>query len=150
MSQNKKMMTTIRWVENGHDHEHLLPNSGAITLGRLDCDVTFADRTISRKHAEIRIATDGPRVRNLSRVNAVIVNKDMRLAEGDDAPLKPGDTFRLGPVTIRVDTAEVKTGSLAMRCRNCGNVNEYQPSGQCRFCGRNLSSAETIRLDKES
>ena len=143
-------VSALVWVEHDHEHEFMLPKQGQILLGRLDCDVTFSDRTISRRHAEIKAAAGKYTITNLSRVNLVIINENQRLAEGQSAVLNPDDSFRLGPIRIQVKKLDVAAGKLAMRCRNCGNVNDYAPSGQCKFCGRNLSSAETIRLDKDS
>jgi hypothetical protein len=61
----------------------------ALVMGRMaECDLTLADQNVSRRHAEIRPASNGYVVADLGSTNGTLVNgerltSERRLADGD-------------------------------------------------------------------
>jgi predicted component of type VI protein secretion system len=138
----------LEWKETETVQAFPLPKDRPITLGRNNCDITLAEQTISRQHASIVPKDDRYYVHNLSRVNAVKINDDIRLSQGQSAPIQAGDVIRLGSIYIRVlEINEKQAGLLKIQCSNCGRANDYKPEGQCIYCGRNLASGDTIMVE---
>lgn len=76
-----------------------LPADRAVVLGRaLTSDFSVVDPTISRRHAELRVAGDGVQVRDLQSSNGTFVN-GVRVAEG---VLRPGDQITFGKVVFQL------------------------------------------------
>ena len=66
---------------------------GRLMLGRSpDCQLVFADDTVSRRHAEFRRGPDGFRVSDVGSLNGTYVNRD-RI---DDVVLNGGDEVQIG------------------------------------------------------
>jgi hypothetical protein len=137
----------LKWVERDHPHEFPIPENGTITLGRSQCDITFALQTVSRKHAAITSADGRCEIENLSTVNDVILNGETRLANGQRALLSAGDRIELGPVKLAVDEGDGDHERFGLECSNCGRINAYNPEEQCKYCGRNLSNGITVMLE---
>jgi len=64
-----------------------------------DADFEFSDSTISHRHAQIWEEEGAVWIRDLKSLNGVYVNEE-RVKE--EAPIKPGDSVRLGHVTFLV------------------------------------------------
>lgn len=78
----------------------LPPAAGKYTIGRdLGCDLVLADRTVSRRHADLRPAPGGWLLTDLSSTNGTWVN-GWRVS--DSVPLRPGDLVSFGTLTLRV------------------------------------------------
>ena len=97
-----------------------LPNgridvTNGMVLGRSEEDCPAARRlhpylTVSRRHAEIRRAPDGYRIRDLGSTNGTFVN-GMRLAAEGDRMIATGDRIALSP-DLEVDfTIEHEEGA---------------------------------------
>jgi FHA domain len=78
--------------------------SGTVIVGRdPSCDISYADPRLSRKHAEIVIAADGVKVRDLESRNGVLVNG----IQVREAILRPGDVVHIAHLAMTfVDDAE--------------------------------------------
>lgn len=77
---------------------HALPE-GQLTVGRApDCDLTLDSPGVSRRHAELQVAADTVRVRDLGSVNGTHVN-GLRI-EGSIV-LKSADMLRLGDTLLK-------------------------------------------------
>jgi hypothetical protein len=82
----------------GSTHEVEVPK-GVAVLGRdPSCDIVLNDSKCSRRHAVVEDGPDGVVVLDTGSANGVLV--DGRRVE--KAPLRPGDTFRLGDVQIKL------------------------------------------------
>ena len=72
---------------------------GRLTLGRSsECQLVFADDTVSRRHAELRLVEGRWMLRDLGSSNGTWVN-GRRVMEAEVAP---GDDVQLGAVAIRI------------------------------------------------
>src|SRR5436853_604464 len=82
------------------------------------------------------------------------VGDGRQLGPGERVALRPGDTFRAGPVVVNVEAgssgAEVTFpegrigaaaggGEARLLCAKCGLVNEYRPEGYCSRCRNSLA-----------
>src|SRR5687768_17121274 len=73
--------------------------SGRLLLGRSsDCQLVFADDTVSRRHAELRLVEGHWMLRDLGSSNGTWVN-GRRVMEAEVAP---GDDMQLGGLAIRL------------------------------------------------
>ena len=73
--------------------------TGPWTIGRSPaCSLTLADKTVSRRHAELRRTPHGWAVRDLGSLNGTRVN-GWRVAH---ARLEDGDELRLGDVVVQL------------------------------------------------
>jgi predicted component of type VI protein secretion system len=72
--------------------------SADVTIGREGCDVTLADRTVSRRHAVIRLTPDGAFVEDLGSTHGTYVNGERLLEKRD---LMEGDRVQFGGVVWR-------------------------------------------------
>jgi adenylate cyclase len=83
----------------GQAHRVDLPDARPIVVGRApDVDVTIADATVSRRHAELTACAGGVKVRDLGSSNGTSIN-GARVTEGD---LAAGDTVTFGKVAYRL------------------------------------------------
>lgn len=79
-------------------HQVELPGPVAV-LGRdPSCDLVLSDTKCSRRHAVVEEGPDGLVIRDAGSANGTYVNGS-RL---ESAPLRPGDTVRIGETTLRV------------------------------------------------
>ena len=96
---------TARWPRSHERHITLLALdwTGAqaeLLLGRRpDCDVVFANATVSRRHARLRFRDGKWVAQDLDSTNGTTVN-GMRVGRCE---LLPGDLLRLGDVVLTVD-----------------------------------------------
>ncbi len=83
-------------VGEGYFGTHPLPEGKSLLLGRdPSCDVPLAHQKISRRHARV---DGGPplEVEDLGSMNGIRIGGE-RVAAGAKAPLRPGESFQLGP-----------------------------------------------------
>ncbi len=70
---------------------------GRTVIGRSEeCDLVIRDRTVSSRHAELTVRSDGITISNLMSTNGTRVNGD----EVQTARLQDGDVLRLGRVSL--------------------------------------------------
>jgi hypothetical protein len=73
-----------------------------VTIGRMaECDITVADKNVSRRHAEIRRADDAIVVVDLGSMNGTRVNG----AGVKERVLSDGDQITMGTTTIRFEAS---------------------------------------------
>jgi hypothetical protein len=78
---------------------HPLVSRARVLLGRgLACQFVFADNSVSRRHAELRLEDGLWHLRDLGSLNGTWVN-GRRVRE---AEVRPGDEIRLGAVRFRL------------------------------------------------
>lgn len=145
----------LQWKDNGHTHSQSINNQNALKIGRDErkCDVAFPQhRTISREHAQLYYKNGQCYIRNMSRVNTIVVNEQFRLKTGQEYLLHPDDEFRIGPVSfaVRVTTAAPRPQGPQIRCANdqCNRIVPYNPAGFCPWCGTALSAGTTVVIDR--
>lgn len=94
----------VPWRASGEPAPSLLAaaglRGGRLTLGRApSCELVFADDTVSRRHAALRLEPDGRwRLCDLGSLNGTWVN-GRRVY---DAEVVPGDEVALGEATFRL------------------------------------------------
>jgi hypothetical protein len=122
-----------------------LPGS-EVDIGRgPECQVTVEDPLISRRHARIRVTSEGATVEDLGSRNGVRING--RLIRGA-SPIRSGDRLRLGTqemVFIQADEPEKATrttGYLAL-CPSCSKPYPEQAQA-CPHCGASSRDDETL------
>lgn len=87
---------TGRWPD------HLEP--GAYVVGRHpSCDIVLHDRSVSRRHAELRLGPDPSVVDLGSRNGTATAEGSAPVAPADPAPLAPDGVLRLGGVEISIE-----------------------------------------------
>jgi hypothetical protein len=97
-------------VEHG-GARHTFEFRSHVLIGRgSECQIVIPDRTVSRRHAEIRRQEDGTwLVRDLGSGNGVLVKGE----KVTQAPLAHGDTLRIGEVNASFEIqAEVPKSAL--------------------------------------
>lgn len=92
---------TLQWQRAGVAREGRISGDTPAIIGReAGSPIHIESPTVSRKHAQVRLRSDGFTIADLtSGRNAVIVNGRAITAE---TPLTEGDTVQLGEVTLRV------------------------------------------------
>ena len=83
------------------------PIDGAVTIGRDDsADLQLPDKTISRRHAALRIEGDTAVVSDLGSRNGTYVNGD---SLEDPRRLREGDSLQMGATVLEVRSASGET-----------------------------------------
>ena len=82
----------------GTTHEVDLPSSVCVVGRDPGCDIVLNDSKCSRRHAVVEDGPEGPVIRDSGSANGIYVNG----RKVDQAPLRPGDTVRLGEVKLRL------------------------------------------------
>ncbi len=97
----------ITALADGTERQYLL-NAPVVTLGREpENDIPIRSDSISRSHAEIRVASEQSYLRDLGSTNGTILNG--RNIGTCEAPLSHGDTIQLGGVTLKFIHATGRT-----------------------------------------
>jgi hypothetical protein len=82
----------------GTTHEVELPGSVCVMGRDPGCDIVLNDSKCSRRHAVVEDGPEGLVVRDSGSANGIYVNG----RKVEKAPLRPGDTVRLGEVQLRL------------------------------------------------
>lgn len=86
-----------------------LPEAGALTIGRAsECDVVINDRSISRRHAVLRIG-DELALEDAGSANGTRIGH-RELSHGEVARLAPGEIAQLGALFAAVELPEAPDG----------------------------------------
>lgn len=93
---------------------HQLPKRGALVIGRgSKADIRVDHPSVSRAHATIHMG-DEISVEDMGSHNGTRVSK-VRLREGERAPIEMGVAFRMGSVTLTLETGSAsRTGRHAL------------------------------------
>ncbi len=95
-------MPACRLVNFTGDQSFELPEGRSVLVGRgVTSDIPIYDPTISRRHAELRMAEDGVHVRDLGSSNGTCINGG-RVKTG---VARTGDSITFGKVLYRVEEA---------------------------------------------
>ncbi len=121
-----------------------------ITLGRRDvCDIVLDNRTVSRRHAEITFYKGEFFVRNLSETTPIYTFIKYKLKHGQTTAIKPGYTFKMGPVEIQAQNineqllAEDEWNDIyKIRCHGCQRKISAAKK-DCPWCGLMLAGGLT-------
>jgi hypothetical protein len=84
--------------QGGTTHEVELPGHLCVVGRDPGCDIVLNDAKCSRRHAVIEETPEGVRVRDSGSANGIYVNGK----KVESAPLRPGDTLRMGEVKLRL------------------------------------------------
>jgi predicted component of type VI protein secretion system len=142
---------TLAWQIQGQPYTYTVSGGRPCVIGRQAgaCDILLADPSVSRQHAMIFADGDTFYLRNLSQQNLVRFNAQYRLAFDQRVPLQQGDSFRLGPIELRVTGGPVsRPKALKIQCANCKRTVDYQPEEFCPWCGRALANGQAILVDQ--
>ncbi len=82
----------------GTTHEVELSGSVCVVGRDPGCDIVLNDSKCSRRHAVVEDGPEGPVIRDSGSANGIYVNG----RKVDKAPLRPGDTVKLGEVQLRL------------------------------------------------
>jgi pSer/pThr/pTyr-binding forkhead associated (FHA) protein len=118
---------------------------GPLSIGRdEDAAVCVPFEGVSRRHAELSLASDGVRLRDLGSTNGTAVNG----AEVTEIVLAPGDRIQLGSVEFEY-RIETRTGLIELRDRAVARKRVAQLSPRERevalAIARGLKSAEIAK-----
>lgn len=142
---------TLAWQVEGHQHTYTVTAGRRCLIGRqaTACDIVLQPSMISRQHAIIDMMNDTFYLWNLSGTNRICFNEQTHLTQHQSMPLKPGDIFRIGPITFEVQAAAKPTVRIyKLRCAHCDRIVDYTPEAFCPWCGRALSNGESIILEQ--
>jgi len=82
------------------ERRYAISDGKTATIGRHpECELHIDYKAVSRRHARIEWTPDGLMVNDLGSLNGILVNGEMTRSSA----LKPGDSFRVGPETFRVE-----------------------------------------------
>ncbi len=84
--------------QGGTTHEVELPGSVCVVGRDPACDIVLNDSKCSRRHAVIEDGPSGLSIRDSGSANGIFVNG----RKVEKAPLNPGDSVKLGEVTLRL------------------------------------------------
>ena len=100
-----------RLVSLSGDQTYELPAGRSLVVGRgVSSDIAIYDPTISRRHAELTVGTDGVRVKDLGSSNGTCIN-GTRVSAGK---LNPNDSITFGKVLFQLkDQKTMGDGSAA-------------------------------------
>lgn len=142
---------TLAWLAEGELQQYTMTADHPCVIGRQAdlCQITLADRSVSRQHATISVVNGRFCLKNLSEQNSIIFNNQSRLAYNQETPLKPGDTFRLGAVYLWVmEVQQPEKTILKVKCARCGKLSDALPEGFCPWCGRSLANGKLAEVDE--
>lgn len=130
---------TLEWEDDGVAMARTVLAFEVVVIGRQQgCDIVLDSNNVSREHAAVYVDGDRVVVRNLSRTSQVVVDGRYRLGTGQTAALRPGESFRLGPICLRV------SAPVSIRCVTCANVLSHSPEQFCPHCGTALAEGSTL------
>ena len=96
-----------RLVSFSGDQTFELPHGRSLVVGRgVASDIAIYDPTISRRHAELTVGTDGVQVKDLGSSNGTCINGS-RVSAGR---LQPNDSITFGKVLFQLKELKVVSG----------------------------------------
>jgi adenylate cyclase len=96
-----------RLVSFSGDQTFELPHGRSLVVGRgVASDIAIYDPTISRRHAELTVGTDGVQVKDLGSSNGTCINGN-RVSAGR---LQPNDSITFGKVLFQLKELKVVSG----------------------------------------
>ena len=95
---------TIEWQTElaGAQITTINDTRGAIIGRHPGCDIVLLDPHVSRRHAVIYYKSDSFHLHNLSETNPTVYNDRWSLELKRQIDLRPGDTFTIGRVRLRI------------------------------------------------
>lgn len=94
-------------IRKGLSHLRTLPLDGSpLRIGRSpDVEIQLDHVSVSRHHAQIRMASDGWHIQDTGSTNGVLLNGERVM----DAPLRPGDVIEIRPFTLQCQSPNLAT-----------------------------------------
>jgi predicted component of type VI protein secretion system len=101
---------TIEWQAEGTGEQTAtIDDSRGALIGRaLENDIVIPCPYASRHHAVIYYVDDAFQLLNLSETNPTIYNDRRELAPEESTALRPGDTFTIGRIRLRIPPAPLQ------------------------------------------
>jgi predicted component of type VI protein secretion system len=149
---------TLAWQASNGWREEILSNTRTVTIGRHPgCDIVLGDPHVSRRHASISFSRDSFHLHNHSRTNPVIFNERWSLTSDMKADLKPGDTFTVGQILMKVsvtDQADLEGDGeagvlLELFCPSCGRQMVSRKE-ICPLCRVSIDQVETMFVTEDA
>jgi len=140
----------VEWNVNGTIQRLVLNGQQAVTIGRHpNCDIVLGDPYVSRRHAEIIYKNDTYYIHNLSRTNPLLFNERWALAYDVKADLKPGDSFSVGRIVVKLSLPKSVPvdGKLHIYCPSCSELFEHGLE-KCPWCGAEQAEIDTFELEE--
>jgi predicted component of type VI protein secretion system len=147
----------LEWQATNGKRLQTVNDMGAVTIGRHPgCDIVLGDPHVSRRHATITFSGDSFHLHNHSQTNPIIFNDRWTLSHDIKADLKPGDTFTVGRVRMRVSlpshngNGHGPNGAAEdLRCPSCGRPMEDKRA-TCPLCRVSIAQIETMLISQEN
>lgn len=147
---------TLEWQANNSQRLQKVTDMGTVTIGRHPgCDIVLGDPHVSRRHASITFSDGSFHLHNHSQTNPIIFNDHWTLAHDLKADLKPGDTFTVGRIRMKValpsqnGNGHGPNGALEdLRCPSCGRRMEDRRS-TCPLCRVSIAQIETMLISHD-
>jgi hypothetical protein len=139
----------IVWEVEGQKQAKVVMGDTVVVIGRhASCDVVLGDPHVSRRHVTVYAQNDGYVIHNVSRTNPVVINGQKEVHQNMVEALEPGDTFRVGMVTLTAVASLDQPGMWRVRCATCGHV-LLEDMTDCPWCGRAMTGATTIIFTRD-
>ncbi|TYP86846.1 FtsK/SpoIIIE domain-containing protein [Blastococcus xanthinilyticus] len=84
---------------------------GEHVLGR-SSDLGFADRSMSRRHALLRMGPDGATLRDLGSANGTLLDGEPVTGDEDGVEVRPGQLVRLGDTQLEIGPARTSDAAV--------------------------------------
>ena len=148
---------TLEWqAANGRRLEKV-NNMQTVTIGRHPgCDIVLGDPHVSRRHASISFNSENFHLQNHSQTNPIIFNDRWSLSHDLKADLKPGDTFTIGRVRIKVALPQFSSNGRGhsgdtkdLTCPSCGRAMEDRRAS-CPVCRVSIDQVETMFVTQDA
>lgn len=139
----------IVWEVEGQKQAKVVMPDTMIVIGRhSSCDIVLGDPHVSRRHATVYAQNDGYVLHNVSQTNPVVINGGKEIHQNMVERLEPGDTIRVGMVSLQATASLDQPGLWRVRCATCGHV-LLEDMTDCPWCGRAMTGATTIIFTRD-
>jgi hypothetical protein len=139
----------IVWEVEGQKQAKVVMNDTMVVIGRhASCDIVLGDPHVSRRHATIYAQNGGYVLHNVSRTNPVVINGGKEIQQNMVEALEPGDTIRVGMVSLQAVASLDQPGLWRVRCATCGHI-LLEDMTDCPWCGRAMTGATTIIFTRD-
>jgi predicted component of type VI protein secretion system len=147
----------LEWQANNGVRLEKVNSMRSVTIGRHPgCDIVLGDPHVSRRHASITFSDETFHLQNHSQTNPIIFNDRWSLSRDIKADLKPGDTFTIGRVRMKVALPAYNGNGHGpngaheeLRCPSCGRKMEDKRS-TCPLCRVSIAQIETMVIARDS